>query len=108
MDKALVKRMMELGIEADKILALVMDEPEQQEQKPEQQEQQEQQEQKQEQEQKPEQPPKNQDAVLAAIEKLTGAIAAGNIRRDGFENKPETADDVLAKVLLRSYEEDKK
>jgi len=107
MDKALVKRMMELGIEADKILALVMDEPEQQQEQQEQQEQQKQQEQREQQKQQ-EQQSKNLDAVLASIEKLTGVITAGNIRRDGFENKPESADDVLAKVLLRSYEEDKK
>lgn len=45
--------------------------------------------------------PRKDDAILAAIEKLTGAIHASNIRRDGFEGpeQPETTDTILANLL---------
>lgn len=48
----------------------------------------------------PEEPDK-QDAILAAIEKLTGAIHASNIRRDGIDGpeQPETTDTILANLL---------
>lgn len=45
--------------------------------------------------------PRKDDAILAAIEKLTGAIHASNIRRDGIDGpeQPETADTILANLL---------
>lgn len=44
--------------------------------------------------------PSAEDPVLKAIEHLTGMIAAQNIRRDYKDSKTETADDILAKVLI--------
>ena len=45
--------------------------------------------------------PRKDDAILAAIEKLTGAIHASNIRRDGIAGpeQPETTDTILANLL---------
>jgi hypothetical protein len=45
--------------------------------------------------------PRKDDAILAAIEKLTGAIHASNIRRDGIDGpeQPETTDTILANLL---------
>lgn len=45
--------------------------------------------------------PRKDDAILAAIEKLTGAIHASNIRRDGMTGpeQPETTDTILANLL---------
>jgi hypothetical protein len=48
----------------------------------------------------PEEPDK-QDAILAAINKLTGAIQASNMRRDGMPgpDQAETTDTILANLL---------
>lgn len=48
----------------------------------------------------PEEPDK-QDAILAAINKLTGAIQASNIRRDGMPGpeQAETTETILANLL---------
>ena len=45
--------------------------------------------------------PRKDDAILAAIEKLTGAIHASNIRRDsaGDPGQAETTDQILANLL---------
>lgn len=45
--------------------------------------------------------PRKDDAILAAIEKLTGAIHASNIRRGGMAGpeQPETTDTILANLL---------
>lgn len=45
--------------------------------------------------------PRKDDAILAAIEKLTGAIHASNMRRDsaGDPGQPETADTILASLI---------
>lgn len=44
--------------------------------------------------------PRKDDAILAAIEKLTGAIHASNIRRSSAGDPAvETADDVLAAMI---------
>lgn len=45
------------------------------------------------------------DPVLKAIERLTGMIAADNIRRDYKDSKTETSDDILAKVLINKGDE---
>lgn len=97
MDKELIKKLSKAGVSSDVILALMLDEDEkpQPEVKPEPAKQP---------EQKPE--PKEQpaavgnDAILAAIEKLTGAVQAANIRNMGGNTpKQETADDVLAQII---------
>lgn len=48
----------------------------------------------------PEEPDK-QDAILAAINKLTGAIQASNMRRDGMPgpDQAETTETILANLL---------
>lgn len=45
--------------------------------------------------------PRKDDAILAAIEKLTGAIHASNMRRDsaGDPAQAETADTILAQII---------
>lgn len=44
--------------------------------------------------------PRKDDAILAAIEKLTGAIHASNIRNSSAGDIPkETADDILAALI---------
>ena len=45
--------------------------------------------------------PRKDDAILAAIEKLTGAIHAANMRRDsaGDPGQAETTDQILANLL---------
>lgn len=45
--------------------------------------------------------PRKDDAILAAIEKLTGAIHASNMRRDsaGDPGQAETTDQILANML---------
>lgn len=45
--------------------------------------------------------PRKDDAILAAIEKLTGAIHASNMRRDsaGDPGQAETTDQILANLL---------
>ena len=97
MDKELIKKLSKAGVSSDVILALMLDEDEkpQPEQKPEP---------TPKPEPKPE--PKQQpaavgnDAILAAIEKLTGAVQAANIRNMGGSTpKPETADEVLAQII---------
>lgn len=97
MDKELIKKLSKAGVSAEVIIALMLDEDEkpQSEQKPEP---------KPEQpkpEPKPEQPAAvGNDAILAAIEKLTGAVQAANIRNMGGSTpKPETADEVLAQII---------
>lgn len=99
MDKELIKKLSKAGVSAEVILALMLDEdekPEQEQPKPEQ----EQPKPKQEQP-KPEQPAAvGNDAILAAIEKLTGAVQAANIRNIGGSTpKQETAEDVLAQII---------
>ena len=49
----------------------------------------------------PEQEPRKDDAILAAIEKLTGAIHASNMRRDGMAGpvQEETTETILANLL---------
>ena len=109
MDKDLIKKLSRAGVSSDVILALMLDEDEKQpEQKPEQASQPEQKpepasqpEQKPEPTKKPVQPGAvGNDEILAAIEKLTGAVQAANIRNMGGSTpKQETADDVLAQII---------
>ena len=49
----------------------------------------------------PQPEPRKDDAILAAIEKLTGAIHASNMRRDsaGDPGQAETTDQILANLL---------
>lgn len=99
MDKELIKKLSKAGVSAEVILALMLyedEKPEQEQPKPKQEQP------KPEQEQpKPEQPAAvGNDAILAAIEKLTGAVQAANIRNMGGSTpKQETADDVLAQII---------
>lgn len=103
MDKDLIKKLSRAGVSSDVILALMLDEDEKQpEQKPEQASQPEQKPEPASQpEQKPDQPAAvGNDEILAAIEKLTGAVQAANIRNMGGSTpKQETADDVLAQII---------
>lgn len=94
MDKELIKKLSKAGVASDVILALMLDEDETPEPKAEPAPQP-------EPEKKPEQPAAvGNDAILAAIEKLTGAVQAANIRNMGGSTpKPETADDVLAQII---------
>ena len=96
MDKDLIKKLSRAGVSSDVILALMLDEDDKQTEQP-------------KPEPKPE-PPKPEpapqptavgnDAILAAIEKLTGAVQAANIRNMGGSTpKQETADDVLAQII---------
>lgn len=99
MDKELIKKLSKAGVSAEVILALMLDEddkPKQEQPKPEQERPKPKQEQPQ-----PEQPAAvGNDAILAAIEKLTGAVQAANIRNMGGNTpKQETADDVLAQII---------
>lgn len=101
MDKELIKKLSKAGVSSDVILAIMLDEDEnpQPEQKPEPTPKPEQ---KPETKPKPEQNPAavGNDAILAAIEKLTGAVQAANIRNMGGSTpKQETADDVLAQII---------
>ena len=103
-DKEMIKKMQDLGIESDKILALLLDAPEEVQQpqagnpKPEE---------KQPDPEPAKQETGNSDAVLAAIEKLTGTIAAANIHRMGGAGAPkETASDILAKVIMNKPKEE--
>lgn len=99
MDKKLIGKMQKAGVSADVILALMLDEEEQTppaeaEQTP-----------PAEAEQTPPAEskaaaPAGNDAILAAISKLTGAIQASNIinsRQNG--PKPQSVDEILAGVL---------
>lgn len=96
MDKELIKKLSKAGVSSDVILALMLDEDEKQpEPKPEPAPQP---------KPKPEPAPQPEaagnDAILAAIEKLTGAVQAANIRNmDGNTPKQETADEVLAQII---------
>lgn len=96
MDKELIKKLSKAGVSSDVILALMLDEDEkpQPEQSPEPAPQP-------EPEKKPEQPAAvGNDAILAAIEKLTGAVQASNMRSmDGGQPVRETADDILASLI---------
>lgn len=96
MDKELIKKLSKAGVSSDVILALMLDEEDkpQPENNPEPAKQP-------EPEKKPEQPVAvGNDAILAAIEKLTGAVQAANIRNMGGSTpKPESADDVLAQII---------
>lgn len=49
----------------------------------------------------PEPEPRKDDAILAAINKLTGAIQASNMRRDGMPgpDQAETTETILANLL---------
>lgn len=102
-DRNMIKKMQDLGIESDKILALLLDAPDVQQppdgdQKPEE---------KQPDPEPAKQETGNSDAVLAAIEKLTGTIAAANIHRMGGAGAPrETASDILAKVIMNKPKEE--
>lgn len=44
-------------------------------------------------------PAATEDKILAAIERLTGAVQASNIRRIGGDPETETADAVLASII---------
>lgn len=98
MDKELIKKLSKAGVSSDVILALMLDEdekPQPEQSKP-------------EPEKKPELIPEKDvqlgratnDAILAAIEKLTGAVQASNIRSMGGSTpKQETAEDVLSQII---------
>lgn len=116
MEKTMMQKLIDAGVSAEVVLKLHMEDedhaPKEQE-KPEDPEEKEKprdpEEQKKprdpEEQKKPEDPEErekpagNTDAVLAAIEKLTGAIQAGNIRGTYTKNTPQTTDDILATIL---------
>lgn len=99
LEKSMIEKLMKAGVSADVILGLIMYEEKQPEpeKKPEP-------EKTPEPEKKPEQPapaavPQG-DAILAAIEKLTGAVQAANLQRGSFKSEqPETVDSILASVI---------
>ena len=102
MEKSLIQKLQKAGVEADVILALILDDeqpaPEAETQtqpaadapaeQPEQQAQ-------------PEANVTVTDPILAAINKLTGAIQASNIINSGAAGRPQavTVDDVMAKII---------
>ena len=98
MDKSLIKKLIDAGVSADVVLKLHLEEedpaPKAEDPQPE------------PKAADPQPEPKPQaaaaggmDQVLAAIQQLTGAIQAGNIGRDSYEHKEETADQVIATIL---------
>lgn len=96
MDKALIKKMAEAGVDPNVIVRLLLDdepetvpEPEPAKEEP-----------KTEPAKEEPKPLPGTDAILAAIEKLTGAVQAANIRNFGTEPKTETVDDILASVVM--------
>ena len=104
MDKKLVKKLADAGVEPAVIINLLLSDDEEEQEKPAQipdppaQASQE----------KPAEPvietvkpAASNDAILAAIEKLTGAIHAGNIRAAsaGEPAQPESAETILANLL---------
>ena len=96
-DKKTAEKMRAAGVDASVILDLMLDEEEKQpEPAPE----------PKKEETKPEPAPKKEekpvvgnDAILAAIEKLTGVIQASNIRGAGTDPQVETADSILASLI---------
>lgn len=100
MDREMIKKMQALGIDADKILALMLDDETQPKQDPEP---------KKDPEPKQEPEPKKQepgDQVLEAIKELTGLVMATNIRRDQHGGGgEESTDDILAQILTGKKEE---
>lgn len=112
MDKKMIKKMMDYGVSAEVVLKLMLDDDESEaspKEKPEAAE-----------KEKPtgaeEENPKKvsgnetskEDPVLKAIEHLTGMIASQNIRRDYRDSQQETADDILAKVLINKGDENER
>ena len=94
MDKELIKKLSKAGVSSDVIIALMLDEEDKPQPEPTQQPEPAQQ-------PEPKQPaPVGNNAILAAIEKLTGAVQAANIRNMGGSTpKQETAGDVLAQII---------
>lgn len=100
LEKTMIEKLMKAGVSADVILGIIMDE----EKQPEPEKKPEQPAPTPEPEKKPEKPapaamPQG-DAILAAIEKLTGAVQAANLQRGSFKSEqPETVDSILASVI---------
>lgn len=102
--KSIINKLKEKGVAADIILDMIL-EDEQEEQKPETDQKAEQKpaEQKPEPEKKPDPEPEKKpdpDPILAAINKLTGAIQASNILNSGSQGPAaETSQDILAQLI---------
>lgn len=104
LSKKLAEKMLDMGVNSDVILKLMLEDEEESaassEEKPAAAD-----------EEKPEAPKEGSkeetsgDPVLKAIERLTGMITAQNIRRDYKDSQKETADDILAKVLINKGDE---
>lgn len=91
MENNLIKKLKDAGVDAEIILNLILDGEDTPQPVPEPEEQPEKQ---------PEpEPEKKPDPVLEAIDKLTGMIIAGNIRRAYDDKSPESADDIIANIL---------
>lgn len=101
--KKLAEKMFDMGVSSDIILKLMLEDEVESEASSE--------EKPASGEEKPEAPKEESkdetygDPVLKAIESLTGMIAAQNIRRDYRDSQKETADDILAKVLINKGDE---
>ena len=122
MEKTMMQKLLDAGVSAEVVLKLHMEDevpaPKEQEkpEDPEEKKKPEDPEEKEktrepEKQKKPEDPEErekpagNMDVVLAAIEKLTGAIQAGNIRGTYTKNTPQTTDDILATILRGEVDE---
>lgn len=102
MEKELIQKLQKAGVASDVILALILDDeqpaPEAQTQN---QPAAEQPAEQPEQQAAPETGGTATDPILAAINKLTGAIQASNIINSGAAGRPQavTVDDVMAKII---------
>lgn len=95
-DKKTAQKMKDAGVDPSVILDLMFDEEEKQpDPAPEKKEEPKPEPKKEE----PKQPAVGNDAILAAIEKLTGVIQASNIRGAGTDPSVETADSILASLI---------
>lgn len=107
MEKGLIQKLQKAGVDAQTILALILDDeqpaPEAETQDPPANEQpaNEQPAEQPEQQAQPEVQAAVTDPILAAINKLTGAIQASNIINSGAQGRPQavTVDDVMAKII---------
>lgn len=103
MEKSLIQKLQQAGVDAQVILSLIMDEDQAAPETPETPAPEAQPEAQPETETPAEQPaaPARPDPILEAINKLTGAIQASNIINSGAPGRPQavTVDDVMAKIV---------
>lgn len=102
-DKKLIEKLSKAGVDPAVIVSMLLDDDEAEQEKPEQIGDPEPAPSQPEPEKAPAEtkPQANGDAILAAIEKLTGAVMAGNIRNAsaGDPAQAETADTILASLI---------